>query len=293
MAHIGIDIGTSNTLVALLGESGDPEICEIDGSRMVPSVLHFEEGSGDPVFGQAARDLFEDPLSDPARSFRRWKLRIGSDTPLSGERWTNGRGQSVPLTPQTLTTILVEKVMNMVTGGLGGETIESVLVTVPHGWRREFPERCLATREAAAQAWVGEAALPVRAYTVSEPVAAAAYWIHEYHQAASAKSDSLSGKRFLVCDVGGGTFDLSMVKAGEPGEPLDVVDATNNDFAGDFADALLCSWACEQFNLKQSTTYPTDAKEILQMASGWVQTRRFCGTGWVNPAKPKRNCQPI
>ena len=100
------------------------------------------------------------------------------------------------------------------------------------------------------------------ATTVSEPVAAAVYWLWQ------AKHDGadldFAGKHILVCDVGGGTLDLSLVRVGADDEPLTVVDAINNNYAGDSATALLMARAAKQYNNENGTSLPTDAEEILR-----------------------------
>jgi molecular chaperone DnaK len=262
MAHLGIDLGTSNTLVALVDSSGEPVVKQIDGDWMVPSVVYVENDGGNPTVGRTALDMWADPGYDAHRCFRRWKLQMGEERTL--DRLDVG-GTFVAITPEYLTARLVEYVVAKFEG-LGNESVESVLVTVPHGWRRERPERCRATRAAAAQARPAGREVTVQPLTVSEPVAAAAYWVWSARR--SDRRDDLNGRVLLVCDVGGGTFDLSLVRVGAADEPLDVIAAVNSDLAGDYAAALVCAWACREFNRAHGTAYPATAEKVLKAVTG-------------------------
>ena len=75
----------------------------------------------------------------------------------------------------------------------------------------------------------------------------------------------LKGKAILVCDIGGGTFDLSLVSVGAPGKPLDVIHAAHNNYAGDYVDALIVAEVCRAFNSQFHTSHPADAEEILEL----------------------------
>lgn len=263
MAHLGIDLGTSNTLVALVTPAGQPVLEEIDNERMVPSVVYLEADGANPVVGKAALDMWADPGYDPAHSFRRWKLAMGTGAELA--LLDMGRGADpLVVTPEFLTTRLVEYVVGQL-DGLGGDPVESVLVTVPHGWRRHGPEKARATRRAAEAARVRGRPLSVQRRTVSEPVAAAAYWLWTAREAG--QGVELEGRTLLVCDIGGGTFDLSLVRVGSADQPLDVVGAVHGQSAGDYADALLCAWVGRQLS---ETNGPHDTAEgVLQaLAAG-------------------------
>ena len=137
--------------------------------------------------------------------------------------------------------------MKNITQNLGGEKVDSVVVTVPHGWRREHVEKCLATREAARAAQADgrpretkredcPLGRKVADRTVDEPVAAAAYALY-----ASGNTTTFVNKDMLIVDIGGGTTDLSLVRVGAPGEPLVVIDVVNNNIGGNYATALLLS----------------------------------------------------
>lgn len=262
MKSIGIDLGTSNTLVARINSEGQPEIVEINSNKMVSSVVYIEETAGNIVVGSGALDMWADSSFDPTRSFRRWKLQMGEDHIVSTLPLGDTGANKIEVSPEKLTTYIVEHVVNEISHGDDGEEIESILVTVPHGWRREKPEKCRATRLAAEQARFNGQGVAVHNITVSEPVAAAAYWLWTTRQ--NRPSEEFINKTMMVCDVGGGTFDISLVLIGDVDKPLDVIDAINNDMAGDYADALICALVCKQFNQQFKTGYPEDAEGILQ-----------------------------
>jgi molecular chaperone DnaK len=267
MTRLGIDLGSTNTLVARVNANGEPEIVQIDGDSLVPSYVWLQEHGGF-VIGQDARAAWGEPELRSGTPFRRWKLDIGKGRSYGSFPGTDGK--PVEITPESLTTRMVEYLLDKVSGGVGGQAVDGVLVTVPHGWRREYPERCRATRSAAAAARVGGKTVQVVGQTVSEPVAAAAYWVWAWRnqQQRAGTGEDLAGRTVLVCDIGGGTFDLSLVVVDAPDRPLDVVNAIHHDVAGDHADALLLGEVCRLFNETHGRAYPVDARAILERMGG-------------------------
>ena len=261
MVSIGIDIGTSNTVVAKVDGKGEVAIHKFEDSDLLPSVIHVEETGGNLTVGAAARNFWADPDANPAETFRRWKMSMANQTILATQDWGDGPR---PITPELLTTWLVEHVMKSITGGLGGEEVESVVVTVPHGWRREHVEKCLATREAARAARAGGRPLETKVLdrTVDEPVAAAAYALH-----AVGDASAFTGKDLLIVDIGGGTTDLSLVRIKSPSE-LVVVDAINNDVGGDYATALLLGKHLEAVAAQTGIGTPSTAEAVLSSLEG-------------------------
>ncbi len=263
MVHLGIDLGSSNTLVARLTPSGEPEILQIDNEKMIPSCIYIEPPAGNPTVGKLALDMWADQQYDITRSFHAWKPYVGENRVLGT---LDVAGGSKEITPEYLTTLMIEYIVGELSRGrLGGEHIESVLITVPHGWRRVSPEKCRAMRRAAEQAKVGDRKITVQQLTVSEPVAAAAYWVWEAKKNKDLFNE-LQNKVLLICDIGGGTFDLSLVQVHIDNQALmlNVVDAANNNVAGNYVDALLCAWVCRQFNDKYRTNYPTTAQGVIE-----------------------------
>lgn len=282
MAHIGIDLGTSNTLVARVTEDGRPEILEVDGVTSVPSFIAIEEEGGLVHIGEVACDMWANPHHDPETTFRRWKLRMGENIVLRELSPGGARGNTLPVTPEYLTAQLVERLVAKISEGLGATTVDSVLATVPHGWRRLTPEKCRATREAVARARHNGRPLRVQEYTLSEPVAAAVYYLWEHERVAGpAARAALTGQHLLVCDVGGGTFDVSLIRLGEPGAPLDVIFGANTENAGDYVDALLCAWIGRHFEASGFADHPASAKEVLDdiasRAPRWPFLREWFG----------------
>lgn len=267
MASIGIDIGTSNTVAAKVDDQGHAQVVQVSGRDLVPSVVYVESVAGRRSFGHSALDEWGDPQADPAATFRRWKLAMAEHQVLATIDWGEGERS---VTPELLTTWLVQHIAQEATKGIGGESITKAVVTVPHGWRREHSAKCAATRAAAAAASVSGASLPVEPRTVDEPVAAAAYALHE-----SGDREAFTGKPVLVIDVGGGTVDLSLVEVGGEGQPLVVVDAVNNNRGGDYATALLLSPAVRLVNESTGATIPTEPLEILRLigdgADAWLR----------------------
>jgi molecular chaperone DnaK len=281
MIHLGIDLGTSNTLAAYM-EDGKLKLFEFEDGTMVPSIIHIEEPGGYESFGKDALFKWADPGYGLKSSFRRWKLDIGESKII---RHLEIGGSKIPITPECLTTKMVGHVLDKITQGLGGKQVESVLVTVPHGWRREKPEKCQMTRKAAADAVCQGVNIHVQETTVSEPVAAAAYWIWAMrNDGRSGLADDLDGKTILVCDIGGGTFDLSLVSVGAPGKPHKVVHAANSNYAGDYVDALIVAEVCRAFNSKFNSGHPVTAEKILELldseSHAWLRK-------WFEEAKEK------
>lgn len=276
MVHVGIDLGTSNTVVAITNSDGTPEIRMISGVALLPSVVYVTEDGGEHPVGPRALDAWADPEFDQQGTFRRWKLDMGDGVTLREMRFGGEHSNVTFITPELLTTWLVEHVLGELAEGVGGEEIESVLVTVPHGWRRENPEKCRATRQAAGRAVVGGKAVVVQPTTLSEPVAAAAYWLWAARQRSEHRAEDFIGKTILVCDVGGGTVDMSLVRIGPVEEPLVVEDAINNNYGGDFVTALIMSHVAKQFNAAHGTTLPDTAEGMLKLLGefddAWVRS---------------------
>ena len=278
MVSIGIDLGTSNAVVAKVNDKGEVSIHQFEGSDLLPSVIHVEGEAGYLIAGRRARGFWADPCADPSETFRKWKTSMATGTVLATQDWGNGPRD---ITPELLTTWLVEYIMKSVTRDLGGEAVDSVAVTVPHRWCREHVEKCLATREAVRAAQVDGRPRELRGgghplgekatvRTVNESVAAAAYALH-----ASGDAAAFAGENILVIGIGEGSTDLSLVRVGEPGEPITVIDAVNNDTGGDYATVLLLGKHLENIGSQIGIDVPLTPEAVLAdlegAEKGWLR----------------------
>ena len=178
---IGIDLGTTTTLVARFNEAGKPEITNnVDGNPITPSVIQVED-SGSVVIGSEAKKFLG---TGTPGVFAEFKREMGTD-----KSWPAG-GRNV--TPVELSALLLKKVVADYAEQFGQP--QSVVITWPANYRNEQRE---ATKDAAKRAGLNVE------YFIEEPTAAALYY---------ATDTSLDGK-YLVYDFGGGTFDVTLIEA--------------------------------------------------------------------------------
>jgi molecular chaperone DnaK len=234
---IGIDLGTTNSCVAVL-EGGDPAvITNSEGERTTPSVVAFDKRSGERLVGQLAR---RQAVTNPERtiySIKRFMGRRFNDVKAEAQRVgyevTSGSGGDVRVqvdekdySPPEISAMTLQKLKRDAEEYLGEEVTEAV-ITVPAYF--EDAQR-QATKDAGRIA-----GLDVKRI-INEPTAAAlAYGL-----------DKEQEQTILVFDLGGGTFDVSIL---ELGEGVFEVKATsgNNHLGGDDFDAKIVEWLVSEF----------------------------------------------
>ena len=204
-AFIGIDLGTTYSAVSFLDETGRPKIlANKDGQNITPSCIDF---SSEPfIVGEEARqNLGLNPVA------ARFKRDMGTSTTyeLNGHK----------VTPTECSALVLKKLVQDTTTQIGD--IDSAVVTIPANYANEARE---ATLKAAK-----DAGLNVD-FIVNEPTAAALYYAHK-------NNEELHG-HYAVYDLGGGTFDLSILKVN--GQDVDVVtsDGIHKLGGSDFDEAL-------------------------------------------------------
>jgi molecular chaperone DnaK len=214
---VGIDLGTTNSEIALYRE-GRPEILGDEQDRLIlPSVVGLSEG-GDLLVGEAARNQF---LLYPERTIRSIKRRMGSDAQVRlGER---------DYTPQEISAIILSRLKEIAERRLG-RPVRKAVITVPAYFSDAQRQ---ATREA------GEIAGLEVARIINEPTAAALVYEAAQHQ----------GKRILVYDLGGGTFDVSVVRI-EEGVVEVISSHGNNHLGGDDFDHKIVEHVLEHLKIK-------------------------------------------
>ena len=211
---IGIDLGTTNSCVAVI-EGGEPVvIANAEGTRTTPSVVAFSK-SGERMVGQVAK---RQAITNPDRTISSIKRDMGSSRKVS----IDGKDY----TPQEISAIILQKLKTDAESYLGDKVTEAV-ITVP----AYFTD---AQRQATKDA--GKiAGLEVKRI-INEPTAAAlAYGI-----------DKETDQKVMVYDLGGGTFDVSIIEMGDGVQEV-LATAGNNRLGGDDFDQRIMKWIIETF----------------------------------------------
>ena len=211
---IGIDLGTTNSCVAVM-EGGEPVvIANSEGARTTPSVVGFTK-TGDRLVGQVAK---RQAITNPDNTVASIKRYMGTDhkVTLNGKEYT----------PQQVSAMILQKLKADAEAYLG-ETVTEAVITVPAYFNDSQRQ---ATKDAGTIA-----GLNVRRI-INEPTAAAlAYGV-----------DKEDDQKIMVYDLGGGTFDVSII---EMGDGVTEVLATNGDthLGGDDFDERIIDWMADAF----------------------------------------------
>ena len=233
---VGIDLGTTNSVVAVL-EGGEPTvIANAEGARTTPSVVAFAK-SGEVLVGEVAK---RQAVTNVDRTIRSVKRHMGTD-------WKQTVDEK-DFTPQQISAFVLQKLKRDAEAYLG-ETVTDAVITVP----AYFSD---AQRQATKEA--GEIAGLNVSRIVNEPTAAAlAYGL-----------DKGEDQTILVFDLGGGTFDVSLL---EIGEGVVEVKATSGDnhLGGDDWDNRVVEWMVKKFKDSNGVDLAADkiAKQRLQEAA--------------------------
>ena len=211
---IGIDLGTTNSCVAVI-EGGEPVvIANAEGSRTTPSVVAFGK-TGERMVGQVAK---RQAITNPDRTVMSIKRQMGSDFRV--------RIDDKTYTPQEISAMILTKLKNDAESYLGGTVTEAV-ITVPAYFTDAQRQ---ATKDAGRIA-----GLDVKRI-INEPTAAAlAYGI-----------DKEEDQKIMVYDLGGGTFDVSIIEMGDGVQEV-LATAGNNRLGGDDFDQRIINWLADEF----------------------------------------------
>lgn len=235
-AIVGIDLGTTNSEIAVYRD-GRPLVLADDRGRVVlPSVVGLSE-TGELLVGEEARNQF---MLHPERTVRSIKRRMGTDARVRlGER---------DYAPQEVSAMILSRLKEIAQLRLGGP-VRRAVITVPAYFSDAQRQ---ATREA------GEIAGLEVVRIVNEPTAAALVYEAAQHQ----------GKRILVYDLGGGTFDVSVVRI--EGGVVEVISSHgNNQLGGDDFDEKIVAHVLEHLKLKHGVNVsdqPQAMARILRSA---------------------------
>jgi molecular chaperone DnaK len=253
---IGIDLGTTNSCVAVM-EGGKPKVIEnVEGARTTPSTVAFTK-DGERLIGQPAKRQavtnpdntifavkrligrrFDDPITKKDTELVPYKIVKGAN----GDAWVQAGGKDY--SPSQISAFILQKMKETAEAYLG-ETVTQAVITVPAYFND-------AQRQATKDA--GQIAGLEVLRIINEPTAAAlAYGLE--------KED---GKTIAVYDLGGGTFDVSVL---EIGDGVFEVKSTNGDtfLGGEDFDARIVNWLADKFKAKENIDLRTDRLALQRL----------------------------
>src|SRR5687768_15824320 len=253
---IGIDLGTTNSCVAVM-EGGKPKVIEnSEGARTTPSVVAFTK-DGERLIGQPAKRQavtnpdntifavkrligrrFDDPITKKDTELVPYKIVKGAN----GDAWVQAGGKDY--SPSQISAFILQKMKETAEAFLG-ENVTQAVITVPAYFND-------AQRQATKDA--GQIAGLEVLRIINEPTAAAlAYGLDKEHN-----------KTIAVYDLGGGTFDVSVL---EIGDGVFEVKSTNGDtfLGGEDFDSKLVEWLADKFKSKENMDLKTDKLALQRL----------------------------
>ncbi len=229
---VGIDLGTTNSVVAYMEGSTPTVIPNAEGSRLTPSVVAFTK-SGERLVGQLAK---RQAITNPERTISSIKRHMGTDFKVTID------GKSY--TPQEISAMILQKLVADA-GTYLGEKVTKAVITVPAYFNDSQRQ---ATKDAGRIAGLDVLRI------INEPTAAAlAYGL-----------DKKGNETILVWDLGGGTFDVSIL---EVGDGVFEVKSTNGDthLGGDDYDKRIVDWLVAEFKKDQGIDLSGDRQALQRL----------------------------
>lgn len=229
---IGIDLGTTNSCVAVI-EGGEPVvIANAEGARTTPSVVAFGK-DGERMVGQVAK---RQAITNPEKTISSIKREMGTSYKV-----TIGNKS---YTPQEVSAMILQKLKSDAEAYLG-ETVTQAVITVP----AYFTD---AQRQATKDA--GKiAGLDVKRI-INEPTAAAlSYGV-----------DKENDQKVMVYDLGGGTFDVSIIEMGDGVQEV-LATAGNNRLGGDDFDQRIINWMVQEFKTAEGVDLTSDKMAMQRL----------------------------
>ena len=229
---IGIDLGTTNSCVAVI-EGGEPVVIpNAEGARTTPSVVAFGK-TGERLVGQVAK---RQAITNPDRTVSSIKRQMGSDYKVKID--------DKKYTPQEISAMILQKLKTDAESYLGEKVTEAV-ITVPAYFTDSQRQ---ATMDAGKIA-----GLEVKRI-INEPTAAAlAYGI-----------DKENDQKVMVYDLGGGTFDVSIIEMGDGVQEV-LATAGNNRLGGDDFDQRVIDWIADEFKKSEGVDLRGDKMAMQRL----------------------------
>ena len=229
---IGIDLGTTNSCVAVI-EGGEPVvIANAEGARTTPSVVAFSK-NGERLVGQVAK---RQAITNPERTVSSIKREMGSNYKVN----IDGKGY----TPQEISAMILQKLKADAEAYLG-ETVSTAVITVPAYFTDAQRQ---ATKDAGKIAGLDVLRI------INEPTAAAL----------SYGMDKEKDQKVMVYDLGGGTFDVSIIEIGDGIQEV-MATAGNNRLGGDDFDQRIIDWMVQSFKTETGVDLSGDKMAMQRL----------------------------
>ena len=247
---IGIDLGTTNSCVSVMEGGSFTIITNSEGARTTPSVVNIKD-NGEIVVGEVAK---RQVITHPESTIQSIKTHMGSDhkEKIHGKDYT----------PQEISAMVLKKMKNSAEDYLG-ETVKEAVITVP----AYFTD---AQRQATKDAGV-IAGLEVKRI-INEPTAAAlAYGL-----------DKQKEEKVLVFDLGGGTFDVSVLEIGD-GVIEVLATSGNNHLGGDNFDKTIVEWLADEFKKENGIDLLQDKMAYQRLRDAAEKAKKELSTTMETP----------
>ena len=247
---IGIDLGTTNSCVAVMEGGNFTIIPNSDGGRTTPSVVNIKE-NGEIIVGEIAK---RQAITNPDSTVSSIKTYMGTNhkEKIFGKEYT----------PQEISAMILKKLKKDAEAYLG-ETVTEVVITVP----AYFTD---AQRQATKDA--GEIAGLKVERIINEPTAAALCY----------GLDKKTDEKVLVFDLGGGTFDVSVLEIGEG--VVEVISTSgNNHLGGDDFDKKIIDWLAEEFKKETGIDLRNDKMAVQRLKDAAEDAKKKLSTTLETP----------
>lgn len=229
---VGIDLGTTNSEIAIVRDGKSEVVANAEGSRLTPSIVAFTK-TGEVLVGEPAK---RQAILNADRTVRSIKRQMGTNSKIKID--------NKDYTPQEISAFILRKLKNDAEAALGGKITRAV-ITVPAYF--EDAQR-QATKDAGRIAGLDVMRI------INEPTAAAlGYGI-----------DKSKDEMVIVCDLGGGTFDVSLLEIG--GGVIEVkATSGNNHLGGDDFDQRIMDWLIDNFKKETGIDLNGDKQALQRM----------------------------
>ena len=240
---IGIDLGTTNSCVAVMEGGEAVVIANAEGARTTPSVVAFSK-TGERMVGQVAK---RQAITNPERTIISIKRHMGSDykVNIDGKNYT----------PQEISAMTLQKLKADAEAYLG-EPVTEAVITVPAYFSDSQRQ---ATKDAGKIA-----GLDVKRI-INEPTAAALAY----------GADKEDDQKIMVYDLGGGTFDVSIIEMGDGVQEV-LATAGNNRLGGDDFDERIIKWIIEEFKKAEGIDLSGDKMAMQRLKEAAEKQKLNC-----------------